>query len=527
MAGLLFNKFKGDSVRGLLVQGIWQGSALSLRRQGILHGLRKRCCWFRHKNQANDLEAYDSDCDDISPSKVILMANLSSYGSDVLSKIDLENKRVNESLTDELERYKERVKTFKQRHNVDLNNCEKLIDSQMDDMIRNRNALKQEIDSLKQTLSKHVKEREFLLTTLSVFKKESKEKENKYMDKKIGFEKKIKELDNIIYKVALGYQNPFYLKKAQRIKPMFYDGNVISKKHDVIYVVDEEETMMLERRLQVNFQNVIHADFVPVVVLFANTKCLVNDNLESERLIQKNDHLFELLLSHDIVHIRVNSLATLTNYTKMEQDYIDEYSENLVLKAELAKKEEMVENKYFDEVKAKLDAKDVSIANLRKHIESLKRKNVIEKDATLNKAKVISPEMFKLDLEPSSPKVLKNRDAHIDYIKHTQENADILRGLVKHARSLRPLDSDLDSPCKYAKRIQEVLVYVTTTCPSLTKPSEKLVVITPLNKNKKVRFAEHATSSSSIQKHVYSYNIQDSNKPMLPSTGMKSSTYTS
>ncbi|GKB68375.1 hypothetical protein Tco_0929787 [Tanacetum coccineum] len=110
----------------------------------------------------------------------------------------------------------------------------------------------------------------------------------------------------------------------------------------------------------------------------------------------------------------------------------------------------------INEWQAKLNAKDVSIANLRKHIESLK--------------------------------VLKNRDAHIDYIKNTQENVDILWELVKHARALRPLDSDLDSSYKYAKRIQEMLVYVTTTCPSLTKPSEKLVAITPLNKNRKVRF---------------------------------------
>ncbi|GKB41428.1 retrovirus-related pol polyprotein from transposon TNT 1-94 [Tanacetum coccineum] len=51
----------------------------------------------------------------------------------------------------------------------------------------------------------------------------------------------------------------------------------------------------------------------------------------------------------------------------------------------------------------------------------------------------------RLDLERLSPKVLKNRDAHIDYIKQTQENADILRGLVEQARVLRPLDSDLDS----------------------------------------------------------------------------------
>nr|GEW53220.1 copia protein [Tanacetum cinerariifolium]GEW56656.1 copia protein [Tanacetum cinerariifolium] len=46
---------------------------------------------------------------------------------------------------------------------------------------------------------------------------------------------------------------------------------------------------------------------------------------------------------------------------------------------------------------------------------------------------------------------------------------------------------------------QEVLVYVTSTCPSFTKHGEKLVTITPLNKNEKVRFAEPATSSSNTQ----------------------------
>ncbi|GKE14998.1 hypothetical protein Tco_1422575, partial [Tanacetum coccineum] len=35
----------------------------------------------------DDLDAYNSDCDDISSAKAILMANLSSYGSDVLSEV--------------------------------------------------------------------------------------------------------------------------------------------------------------------------------------------------------------------------------------------------------------------------------------------------------------------------------------------------------------------------------------------------------------------------------------------------------
>nr|GFA71139.1 hypothetical protein [Tanacetum cinerariifolium] len=48
------------------------------------------------------------------------------------------------------------------------------------------------------------------------------------------------------YKQALDYQNSFYLKKAQRIEPTLYDGIVISKKHDVISVVDEEETLIIK-----------------------------------------------------------------------------------------------------------------------------------------------------------------------------------------------------------------------------------------------------------------------------------------
>ncbi|GKC54398.1 hypothetical protein Tco_1077143 [Tanacetum coccineum] len=37
--------------------------------------------------QTEDLDAYDSDCDDISSAKAVLMTNLSSCDSDVLSEV--------------------------------------------------------------------------------------------------------------------------------------------------------------------------------------------------------------------------------------------------------------------------------------------------------------------------------------------------------------------------------------------------------------------------------------------------------
>nr|GFC36856.1 hypothetical protein [Tanacetum cinerariifolium] len=75
----------------------------------------------------------------------------------------------NESITAELERYKERVKTFEQRLNIDLSSREKIIDSQMDDMIKEKLALKEKLDSLKQNLSKRITEKECLLETFNDF----------------------------------------------------------------------------------------------------------------------------------------------------------------------------------------------------------------------------------------------------------------------------------------------------------------------------------------------------------------------
>ncbi|GKD94372.1 hypothetical protein Tco_1374209 [Tanacetum coccineum] len=37
--------------------------------------------------QTKDLDAYDSDCDDVSNAKAVLMANLSNYGSDVILEV--------------------------------------------------------------------------------------------------------------------------------------------------------------------------------------------------------------------------------------------------------------------------------------------------------------------------------------------------------------------------------------------------------------------------------------------------------
>ncbi|GJW77942.1 hypothetical protein Tco_0139624 [Tanacetum coccineum] len=127
--------------------------------------------------------------------------------------------------------------------------------------------------------------------------------------------------------------------------------------------------------------------------------------------------------------------------------------------------------------------------------------------------------MFKLDLVSLPPRLLQNRDAHIDYLRHTQEQANTIRELVEQAKVKQPLDTKLDFACKYSTRIQELLVYVQDTYPNAITPSPKKVAVTPMNNVKQVRFAEPLTSSSNI-KHVESSNTLDSNTPVLSSTGV-------
>nr|GFB07399.1 hypothetical protein [Tanacetum cinerariifolium] len=85
---------------------------------------------------ADDLDAYDSNCDKINFAKIALMANLSHHGFDNLVE---DTKSVNEILTAELERYNDQVRILKEGNNVDNASVS--------------SAQSLEIDNLKHTLS--------------------------------------------------------------------------------------------------------------------------------------------------------------------------------------------------------------------------------------------------------------------------------------------------------------------------------------------------------------------------------------
>nr|GEU39297.1 retrovirus-related Pol polyprotein from transposon TNT 1-94 [Tanacetum cinerariifolium] len=203
--------------------------------------------------QADDLDAYDSDCDEFNSAKIAQMANLSHYGFDNLAEINQDNKNVNEILTAKLERYKNQERILKEQNKVD--NASVSYEQSL------------EIEKLKHTLSEHLKEKESLEQKVTLLTNDYQKEESRNIDRELALEKQVKELNNIVFKrnqsaqnvhmltkpqffydhstrQALGFQNPCYLKRAQQLRPKLYDGSVIEKS-DAIMIHDSEETLML------------------------------------------------------------------------------------------------------------------------------------------------------------------------------------------------------------------------------------------------------------------------------------------
>ncbi|GJV36754.1 hypothetical protein Tco_1409231 [Tanacetum coccineum] len=193
-----------------------------------------------------------------------------------------------------------------------------------------------------------------------------------------------------------------------------------------------------------------------------------------------------------------------------------EHNDSLINKLNL----KSVEN---DELKAQIQDKVFMITSLKNDLRKSKRKEIVENVVHLPSATTISPGMFKLDLEPLPHMLLQNRKSHIAYLRNTKKQANILQEIVKQDKAKQPLDGDLDLACKYATRIQELLVYVQDTFPNAITSSNKKVVVTAMNNVKKVRFAKPLTSSNNIKQVEFS-NTSNSNTPVLSSTEVKCST---
>nr|GEU45242.1 hypothetical protein [Tanacetum cinerariifolium] len=237
--------------------------------------------------QADDLDTYDSDCDEINFAKIALMANLSHYGSDNLAEVHNQDYVTNNVIHHDVQA----TSTSEQSNILNQSETEITSDSNIISYskymnesqyttVQNSSSPAQQDDlilSMIEQLKTHVVNctkinqdnknvNEILTAELKRYKNQKEESRN--IDRELALEKQVKELNNIVFKKnqsaqtvhmltkpqffydhstrqALGFQNPCYLKKAQQLESKLYDGSVIQKT-DAIVIRDSEETLMLK-----------------------------------------------------------------------------------------------------------------------------------------------------------------------------------------------------------------------------------------------------------------------------------------
>ncbi|GJV55044.1 retrovirus-related pol polyprotein from transposon TNT 1-94 [Tanacetum coccineum] len=227
-------------------------------------------------------------------------------------------------------------------------------------------------------------------------------------------------------KQALGFKNPFYLKKAQQLEPKLYVDDIIEKTNPIV-IPDSEETLLLAEE--------------------SHSKILLK---------QKDPYMLE------------RKFTTPADYAFFPFSFLKSFHSPLCCLNHLLK--------------------------------NFCRMELFHKQE------------------------LSNEQAHSAYIKHTQEEATVLRDLVEHVKSKYPLNQSLESTCRYVKQVHELLTNISKNCPSINNADGKLVAVTPKNKDKSVRFTKPVTSlGNTITKTTSTSNLV-SNKPMLSSTGVKPST---
>nr|GEV95701.1 hypothetical protein [Tanacetum cinerariifolium] len=222
------------------------------------------------------------------------------------------------------------------------------------------------------------------------------------------------------------------------IRTMLFDENVIAKETNVISNADPEETLMLEEKnfgkrfipqRELSDEQALH----PITDQSASSPVKIEalwelpkdfDEIETidielehrmSRLIAKNEHLRQ-------------TYKQLYDSIKPSRVHAKEQTESLV--NQVNQKSVKISN-----LNDQLQEKVFVITTLKNDLRKLKGKDIVDNATT------IAPGMYKLDPIILAPKVKNNREAHEYYLKHTIEQAAILREVVEQAKSRNPSDS--------------------------------------------------------------------------------------
>ncbi|GJT19779.1 hypothetical protein Tco_0878485 [Tanacetum coccineum] len=170
-----------------------------------------------------------------------------------------------------------------------------------------------------------------------------------------------------------------------------------------------------------------------------------------------------------------------------------------------------------EDLKAQIQDKDFVITSLKNDLRKLKGKESVVSATHIPFVTTIVPGMFKLDLDPLAPKLLQNREAHIAYLKNTQEQAYIIRGIVEQAKAKQPLDNE--KPDLSYLHVFGALCYPTNDSETLGKLQAKAGyrAILPLVMKPKKESLFTFRTRASLKCNPCNTPVQDSSQNPTPS----------
>nr|GEU52328.1 retrovirus-related Pol polyprotein from transposon TNT 1-94 [Tanacetum cinerariifolium] len=422
------------------------------------------------RKRTDDLDAYDFDCDELNSAKIALMANLSHYGSDNLTE-----------KADAIAIH-------------DLDETLLLEDKSRSKMLQKQN---EPIMSEKKVITKPV--------DYAALNQLSKDFETRFVPH-----------------AELSGEQAFWSRYSVQSE----EPNLSSSTTVVDVPKELPKVSMVNSSLKKLKFHLASFD------MNVEQHCVEKNKLQDkmENVLKDNDRLLKQAISVDIVNIivhdHVNSVCKTVNRLKSlngdvkEKKRKRELEEIETINIELDHRvtKLVAENENLKQTyKQLLQEKVLVIAALKETLSKLKGKAIATEAVTLHP---IDPEFLKIDVAPLAPKLRNNKTAHNDYLRHTQEETDTLREIVKSERLLNPLNTSLDYACKYTKRIQELLIILQQTCPCINDLGTKLMVVTLKNNEQHIRLTKHIPSLGNTPVKTTSSTNVVSNTLVLSSTGV-------
>nr|GEV58118.1 integrase, catalytic region, zinc finger, CCHC-type, peptidase aspartic, catalytic [Tanacetum cinerariifolium] len=378
------------------------------------------------------------------------------------TKINQDNKNVNEILTAELERYKDQNSGNSEEPNISTSSTIAEVLKELPKVSMVNLSLKK----LKFHLASFdmvVKERT-TATTITEGTWGFEHTKACFRDEIIPFVKALKELFNSF--------DQFLIDELTEVQNVFNQMEHAVEQHCVEKNKHQDKMKDVLKENERLLEQAISTDIVNIVVN-ANVN-YASQSQEKDTIIMKlkkrikslSGNVKEEKIKREIEKIETINIELDHRVTKLvaENEHLKQTYKQLYdsIKSSCVRSKEQcdalikqvnIKSAENSDLNASFQEKVLVIIALKDTLSKLKGKAVVTKAVTLHP---IDPELLKIDVAPLAPKLQNNRTAHNDYLKHTQEETATLREIVENERLLNPFNTSLDYVCNTKKdRIQQ------------------------------------------------------------------------